>query len=392
MKVGIVQNRIIYGGRLAVIVGIVEILNRRGVVPDLITFQTEISSNGVYGQYNMQINFQIRRINSVLSKIPGEANILAFNLAIHRVCKLYDYFISSNNTSFLMPAQIPILSYIHFPRIARLKSPYASIHFPDGPLKRWRSRHDAIAKFLKILYSLDRIQRNTYVVANSRFSRSYFQHYYPAYKQHIPVIYPPVKKSNNFISPFNERANIVCSIGRFCQEKNQLGQIRIAERLPGWKFILIGFADERNTYLKECESYVNKKRIKNVKLEVNVPETRKREILKVAKFFLHPNINEPFGISSAESILYGCLPLVHDSGGQREIVPFADLRFKVLSDIPRMFEKFSKCNDHLSRLQKQLLDHCRDRFDMQFFKEKMDAQINHFESLNGLSSASSLIR
>jgi len=392
MKVGIVQNRIIYGGRLTVIVGIVEVLNRRGIVPDLITFQTTISPNGVYRQYGTQINFKIRRINSVLSNIPGEANILAINLAMRRICKQYDYFISSNNTTFSMPSQIPILSYIHFPRIARLKSPYVSIHFPNGPLKQWRNRQSAIARFMGILYSFHRIKNNHYIIANSKFSRLYFQHYFPAYRQHIPVIYPPVKKSKDFLSPFNKRANLVCSIGRFCQEKNQLGQIGIAERLPDWKFILIGFAGEQNTYLKECETYVNEKGIKNVEFEVNVPETRKRELLEAAKFFIHPNINEPFGISTAESILNGCLPLVHNSGGQREIVPFADLRFDALSDIPRMFKKFSKCDNHLSRLQKQLIDHCRERFDFQVFKEKMDTQINHFESVNGLSLVRSQIR
>ena len=61
MKVGIVQNRIIYGGRLAVIVGIIEVLNQRDIVPDLITFQTEISPDGVCRQYGKQINFKIRR-------------------------------------------------------------------------------------------------------------------------------------------------------------------------------------------------------------------------------------------------------------------------------------------------------------------------------------------
>jgi len=392
MKIGIVQNKIIYGGRLAVIVGIVEVLNRRGIVPDLITFQTAISPNGVYEQYDTQIKFKIRRINSVLSKIPGEANILAFNLAMRRICKQYDYFISSNNTTFSMPSQTPILSYIHFPRIARLKSPYLSIHFPNGSLKQWRNPQSAIAIFMRILYSFHRIKSNNYVIANSKFSRLYFQHYFPAYRQHIPVIYPPVKKSKGFISPFNKRANLVCSVGRFCQEKNQLGQISIAERLPDWKFILVGFADGQNNYLKECESYVNEKGIRNVEFEVNVPETRKRELLGIAKFFIHPNINEPFGISTAESILNGCLPLVHDSGGQREIVPIADLRFKVLDAIPQMFEKFSKCDNYLSRLQKQLIEHCQDRFDFQVFKEKMDAHINHFESVNCLSSVSSLIR
>jgi glycogen synthase len=101
----------------------------------------------------------------------------------------------------------------------------------------------------------------------------------------------------------------------------------------------------------------------------------------LAKVFIHPNINEPFGISTAESILNGCLPLVHNSGGQKEIVPFTELRFNTFDEIAGMLEKYSKYDDHLGRIQKQLIRYCRDRFDCQVFKASMNAQINHFESV-----------
>ena len=288
-----------------------------------------------------------------------------------------------------MPSKIPILSYIHFPRIARLRSPHVSIHLPNGPHKQWRKPSNAIAKFLGILYSFHRIKDNNYVIANSKFSRLYFEHYYPAYKRNIPIISPPVNKSNDLVSSFNERANMVCSIGRFCSEKNQLGQIQLAEQLPDWKFNLIGYADEKNTYLKDCERYVNMKRINNVEFEVNVPLKRKNELLRRAKFFIHPNINEPFGISTAESILNGCLPLVHDSGGQREIVPFDNLRFNDLEEIPAMLKNFSNSDIQLDQLQKHLIRHCREHFSFQVFREKIAAQINHFESTHSQTLKSS---
>jgi glycosyltransferase involved in cell wall biosynthesis len=392
MKIGIVQNKIIHGGRLSVIVGIIEVLNQSGIVPDLITFETKILSDDIFSKYGKQINFKIHRIKSSLSKIPGETNILAFNLALHRIYKKYNYFINSNNTTFLMPSQIPILSYIHFPRIARIKSPHVSIHLPEGPNKQWCRPGSAIAKFLGILYSFHRIKDNNYIVTNSKFSQLYFQRYYPAYKRNIPIISPPVKQSNVLISPFNERSNMVCSIGRFCIEKNQLGQIRLAEQLPDWKFKLIGYADEKNTYLKKCECYVNQKKIINVEFEVNVPLRIKHELLRQAKFFIHPNLNEPFGISTAESILNGCLPLVHDSGGQKEIVPFDDLRFNDLNEIPKILEKFSNNDTHFNQVQKHLIRHCQENFSFQVFKEKMAAQISHFESAYSHALKSSLLR
>jgi glycosyltransferase involved in cell wall biosynthesis len=255
-----------------------------------------------------------------------------------------------------------------------------SIHFPNGPYKQWSSRQGAIAKLFGMLYSFQQIKSNNYVVTNSKFSRLYFQRYYPAYRQSIPVIYPPVRKPNNLISPFNERANIVCSIGRFCQEKNQLAQISLAERLPDWKFKLIGFADEKNTYLNDCESYVNEKGIKNVEFELNVPLTRKRELLQLAKFFIHPNINEPFGISTAESILNGCLPLVHNSGGQIEIVPIKELRFNAIDEIGELLGSFKGSDKNYSAMQKDLYHHCRTCFNADVFKKSIRGCIEHFES------------
>jgi len=143
---------------------------------------------------------------------------------------------------------------------------------------------------------------------------------------------------------------------------------------------LIGFADKPCTYLNDCQRYVGERNINNVDFDVNVSLTKKRDLLQSAKLFIHPNINEPFGISTAESILNGCLPLVHDSGGQREIVPFKELRFNALDEIPTMLNKLSKSSDHLDRLQKKLTDLCRERFDFKVFKANMHTQIDRFES------------
>jgi len=37
--------------------------------------------------------------------------------------------------------------------------------------------------------------------------------------------------------------------------------------------------------------------------------------------------NEPFGITTVQAIASGCIPVVHNSGGQKEIVPLEKLRF-----------------------------------------------------------------
>jgi glycosyltransferase involved in cell wall biosynthesis len=58
---------------------------------------------------------------------------------------------------------------------------------------------------------------------------------------------------------------------------------------------------------------------------VDIAEAKRR--LWTSKVFLSTAESEPFGITVAEAVAAGCLPLVYDSGGPREIVPFPVLRF-----------------------------------------------------------------
>ena len=260
MKVGIVQNSISYGGRLAVVARTINILNKRGIKPDILTFKTNISSKGIKEKYGVDTSFRIRTVRSLLSNTPDELNIFSFGLALRKLHEKFDYFINSNNTSFLMPRHIPILSYVHFPRIARLKSDYMNIHDPEGSKKKWLSKKGAFLKMISQLYSFHSISDNEYLVSNSEFSRSHIYKSYYTYEKQIPVIYPPVKIEPNFNKSFCSRKNIVSSIGRFCNAKNQIEQIHIAQKLPQWDFHLVGFAEENNAYLNYCREYIAKKK------------------------------------------------------------------------------------------------------------------------------------
>ena len=40
-----------------------------------------------------------------------------------------------------------------------------------------------------------------------------------------------------------------------------------------------------------------------------------------AKVYLHTTLNEHFGISIAEAMAMGCIPIVHNSGGVTEYIP-----------------------------------------------------------------------
>jgi glycosyltransferase involved in cell wall biosynthesis len=50
------------------------------------------------------------------------------------------------------------------------------------------------------------------------------------------------------------------------------------------------------------------------------PLRRVKDLLADAKIYVHCALNEHFGISIVEAMAAGCVPVVHDSGGPREIV------------------------------------------------------------------------
>jgi glycosyltransferase involved in cell wall biosynthesis len=61
---------------------------------------------------------------------------------------------------------------------------------------------------------------------------------------------------------------------------------------------------------------------KKVKVLLNISRKRQRDILQHSKIYLHPQVPyESFGISVVEAMFAGCIPVVPDIGGLREIVP-----------------------------------------------------------------------
>ena len=62
-------------------------------------------------------------------------------------------------------------------------------------------------------------------------------------------------------------------------------------------------------------------------MKKNASSSELEKIHSASQFFLHTMREEPFGISTVEAILNGCIPVVHNSGGSAEIVGNEQLVF-----------------------------------------------------------------
>lgn len=380
-RIAISQASIIPGGRLQVILEIVHLLNQVGIEPDILTGFLGISLDMIQQGYRQPLRARFRHV-SLVPKRPQDTSIVVFNARLNGFAPAYDLLINSSNSLIFLPGQPPVISYMHFPRKWRLMDDHASLHEPEKHLTAWSPRQIERV-ILRYVYKLSQPRAQHLVVCNSAFTRDALIECY-GLQASLPVIYPPVElaKFRGQVSKPGQRVPAVISLGRFVPAKRQLAQIKIAQQLPGTPFHIVGFATNQ-AYYEECRRYVADNGLDNVHLHPSVSFEDMLDLLTSCQFFLHAVINEPFGITTVQAIAAGCIPITHDSGGQREIVPDPRLRYANLSQVPNILAELSSWDDaRLSALSSDLQNHIMEHFDVAVFRQEMAKTLApHIEAL-----------
>lgn len=368
-RVAICQPSVILGGRLHVILHMIAVLNELGIVPDVLTARLAFVPDNLAARYKFSVRANFRRVWRLRVRgIPEDLRIAGFNWLLRSRGRPYDLLINTSNSLALLPPSLPVLSYVFYPRSARALSPAADIHRPEVATPRWsRARLERPA--LRLLYRTVRAWPNHRVVCMTRFTRE-------AVRRHdgvtgdLSVIYPPVDL-DDYASSATERRPAVVTVGRFTPAKRQLEQLRIAAALPELTFDVVGFVSDRG-YFEECRRYAAQHRLANVRLHPDASFDRMVELLRTARYFLHTTINEPFGLTAVQATAAGCLPVVHDSGGQRETVPEAMLRYQRFDDIPVLVRRAEAMErQRLADLVHGLQAHARAEYGVEVFNARM---------------------
>jgi hypothetical protein len=87
-----------------------------------------------------------------------------------------------------------------------------------------------------------------------------------------------------------------------------------------------GVQKHRRKYLEDLQRQARRVAPEVIFLP-NASDAQVKEEFSRARFYVFPAVNEHFGMTTPEAIAGGAIPFVHDSGGQREIVPIEQLRF-----------------------------------------------------------------
>lgn len=167
------------------------------------------------------------------------------------------------------------------------------------------------------------------VICNSLFTKHYID---KTFHVNSKVLFPPVAVDQ--FHPYGKKKNII-SVGRFSNvygNKKQHELIamfkQVSRKIPAWQFQLAGgVLDEDRSYLAKLEKEIDR----SIKLLPNIPFEKLITLYSHAAIYWHaagfgedavkhPERFEHFGITTVEAMAAGCVPVVFNGGGQKEIV------------------------------------------------------------------------
>jgi glycosyltransferase involved in cell wall biosynthesis len=205
------------------------------------------------------------------------------------------------------------IAYIHFPYINNFEF---SENFPY--LKNPRFRQALTLPYAAYAKEVERYQGKL-LLTNSHFTARVIKESLGANSK---VLYPPVSDVFFNNGDISSRENLVVTVARFGQGKGVELVPNIAFNTPeNVKFLMIGLAHD-NIVLKNVKNKIEKLNLqKRITLITNASREDITGYLSKAKVYLHTTKTEHFGISIAEAMAKGCIPVVHNSGGAPEFVP-----------------------------------------------------------------------
>jgi glycosyltransferase involved in cell wall biosynthesis len=172
------------------------------------------------------------------------------------------------------------------------------------------------------------------VLANSDYTREWIRR---LWHRESDVLHPPIE-TGRFV-PAADREPLIVTVGRFFSPglghaKRQLemvrwfGELHRSGQLPGWRLAVVGGCeDSQLPYLAQVRAAAEGL---PVDIHANAPRPLVEQLLSTASIFWsatgygeredQPWAAEHFGMTTVEAMAGGCVPVVIDKAGQKEII------------------------------------------------------------------------
>jgi glycosyltransferase involved in cell wall biosynthesis len=313
------------GGVQSVVLSLIKGLNAKGIIPDVV-WDTQPSSDlleskGVFAGFT-PVRFTVP--SPTIFHFPETVRYLlrAWNVfSTDQVPLPYDFYYIFYN-GFLVKDGTPHVRYLNGPPLLpQLDIAPRGIQGLPYRFFRWAYR----VGFRKRFPAYEFHPGSSYVI-NSHFTAQLFEE---AHGTRLPVVHPPIDLfGRSFELNDLPARDTITFFSRFVDYKRPEMVLDLAKLYPDRRFLLMGGVRSASRPLfTALEEMAAAGGLTNVELIANPSDEQVKVELARTLFYVFPAINEHFGMATAEAIGSGAVPYVHDSGGQREIVPDPRLRF-----------------------------------------------------------------
>jgi glycosyltransferase involved in cell wall biosynthesis len=213
----------------------------------------------------------------------------------------FDLILNTAEVANQPATRLPAVQYCYFPE-------YFS-HLESDTLPRlWELYYQPARVFYH-----SRVSQIDLLLAVSDFTKEFVK---KKWGRDATTLYPPCPV--DLYSDLRDRPkeNLVITVGRIGPEKRMELFLEIARRMPEVNFAIIGSVSPDK---KSYSDMLRKTAPGNLSLVI-APLRKVNDILGKAKVYVHCALNEHFGITIVEAMAAGVVPVVHNSGGAREIV------------------------------------------------------------------------
>lgn len=222
-----------------------------------------------------------------------------------------DLAFSTQDPGYLPDVGVPVVQWGYFPRT-----------FPRYPTRSF----GRVVRYLPLEFHYARkVSRISLVLAISEYSKSNID---KQWKRPSVIVYPAC----NMI-PSQPKRNLVVTVGRAIPEKRLESFWTVAQQCPNYEFLMLVTKDaDRIGYF---DSLI-KSTPENGRVVVNPVKQVYHKLIGESKVYLHLMENEHFGITVVEAMSAQCVPVVHNSGGPKEIVRDVGFRWNRIDDVPNL--------------------------------------------------------
>ncbi len=174
------------------------------------------------------------------------------------------------------------------------------------------------------------------IIAISSYTQKWIKEFW---KKESMLLFPPVD-THEFVP--GQKKDIILTVGRFFPEHHNKKQLEMArafkglcQRFPGlmqgYSLYMAGGLSDKKEHADYVAAVREEARGYPVKIIPNAGYRQLKELFSVSRIFWHaagmgedekrhPEKFEHFGITTVEAMAAGCIPVVIDKGGQKEII------------------------------------------------------------------------